>query len=92
MSRWIRYGWCAFGVLLVLTIANMATRSADAQISSENKPPRTRCVGLSTCVAKDGDVLVFRAFEDGTIEERRVKRLNNGKIEYEWKPSLNPAG
>ena len=94
MSRWHVYGWCVFGVLAGVNLLCLTLRTAQAQAGPDTgRPvgPRARCVSVSSSVGKDGAVLVFRAFEDGTVEERRAESVRDGKVTYTWKPVLNPA-
>jgi hypothetical protein len=82
--------------LLALNLVVLLMRPAGAQPKPE---PSTRtmagehgpCVGIAAATARDGDLMVFRAFADGTVEERRSSEMVAGKIIYTWKPALRPA-
>lgn len=97
MKVWFRSRWQMTLIgLLALNLVVLLMRPAGAQPKPET-PSRSvdgdhgPCVGIAAATARDGNLIVFRAFADGTVEERRSSEMVAGKIIYTWKPALRPA-
>jgi hypothetical protein len=56
-----RFAWLAVGAAAVATSAIMVGSGIRAE---------SRCVGVAAAHMKDGEIMVFRAFEDGRVESR----------------------